>query len=201
MEVLRWLPLFSPTPLSLKFGSTHIYTFLTHYKINSSFCLFAKVASQVFTDLGPASWIMGGNPKLTAFVLAGDGTVSRVIWDAKRGVYTGYDIAVKPDPRNRTAQVWIQPLSLSSEQIAEREGPRWNLHWSRLNLPSYYSLQSVKFDSPILVTLWSDASSKAVDHVVVRQKRRSFVLRFENLVIDRHKLCGPTHSQGVYAVC
>jgi hypothetical protein len=112
-----------------------------------------------------------GSPKLTAFVLAGDGTVSRVIWDAKRGVYTGYDIAVRPDPRNRTAQVWIQPLSLSSEQIAEREGPRWNLHWSRLNLPSYYTLESVKFDSPILVTLWSDASSKAVDHVVVRQKR------------------------------
>jgi hypothetical protein len=111
------------------------------------------------------------NPKLTAFVVAAEDAVSRVIWDAKRGVYTGYDIAVKPDPRNGTAQVWIQPLSLTTEAIAERLGPRWNPHWTRLKLPSYYSLPAVKFDSPILVTLWSDASSKTVDHVVVREKR------------------------------
>jgi hypothetical protein len=32
---------------------------IPNYKINSSFSLFAKVAFQIFTTLGPASWVMG----------------------------------------------------------------------------------------------------------------------------------------------
>jgi hypothetical protein len=108
--------------------------------------------------------------KLTGFVLAAPDTVSRVVWDSARGVYTGYDIAVKPDLRGRTAQVWIEPLSLTPEAVAQQLGPRWNPHWKQLKLPSYYSLSSVKFDSLLLVTLWTDGSSRAVDHVAVREK-------------------------------